>query len=108
MKTSYINFEQLHRLSKTDSHVSLENKVIKLFEEGGELSQEVLKYVGSPNASKSAKGTKETVLEEACDTINVVMDIVNLVADDEEAEAFVREIFAAKLNKWERKTKEYS
>ena len=107
MKQNYIDIERLHDLSVVDNGVSLQNKIIKLFEEGGELSQEVLSFIGSPNASKSAEGTKESVLEEACDVINVIMDIVNTVADDEESEQFVVDIFSKKLDKWEYKTKKY-
>ena len=81
--------------------------MMKLHEESGELAQEVLAFTGSPNASKSAKGTKESVLEEACDVINVVMDIVNAVVQTEDDEDFVVDIFSKKLDKWEGKTKQY-
>ena len=107
MKQNYIDVARLHELSIVDVGVSLERKLIKLTEEAGELAQEVLKYVDSPNASKSAEGTKESVLEEACDVINVIMDIVNAVADDEESQQFVVDIFSKKLDKWESKTKNY-
>lgn len=103
MKQNYINTERLHELSKADAGISLERKLLKLSEESGELAQEVLAFVGSLNASKSADGTKNSVLEEACDVINVIVDIVNAVADDEDAEQFVIQIFEKKLDKWEGK-----
>ena len=107
MKRQYIDVERIHELSQIDAGVTLEQKMMKLHEESGELAQEVLAFTGSPNASKSAKGTKESVLEEACDVINVVMDIVNAVVQTEDDEDFVVDIFSKKLDKWEGKTKQY-
>lgn len=108
MERDYIDVKRLHRLSKTDAGIALERKLLKLSEESGELAQEVLAYVGSENASKRAAGTKESVLEESVDVLNVIMDIINAVAETEEDEEFVSNIFKKKLDKWEGKTKNYS
>jgi hypothetical protein len=97
----YIDFKKVEEISYGERHLSLPLKALKANEEGGEFAQEVLAYIKSPNASKSAEGTVEAVLEEACDNINVFMDIINhLTRDKPELEEYVRETFDRKLNKW--------
>lgn len=104
MAKNFINYEKLEELSEVDSVVPLTNKIIKLSEEVGELSQAYLKYIGSKNFSVSAGNTKAHVLEELCDVMNVSIDILNKMGfDDSEA----LEMFERKLNKWEEKTKKY-
>lgn len=102
MARDFIDYERVERLSagNTDIEVSLDQKVIKLFEEGGELAQATLKYLGAKNVSASAGQTKEHILEEAMDCMNVILDIVNSLGfTSEEAEA----MFTKKLDKWESK-----
>lgn len=102
MAKNFIDFERVERLSQgnTDIQVTLEQKVMKLFEEGGELSQAMLKHVGGKNVSASAGATKEHVLEEACDILNVTIDIINAMGfSTEECKA----MFDKKLDKWESK-----
>ena len=86
----------------------MENKVIKLAEETGELAQAFLKYNGSKNVSASAGGAPIDVIEEAGDCINVAMDIINaMVFRHPELKQEAKEMFSAKLDKWERKQKAY-
>lgn len=96
---NFIDWEKLTDLSQgnVDIEISLLEKTTKLFEEGGELAQAVLHYNGSKNVSASAGDTKEDVLEEACDVLNVTLDIIiSLGFTPEEAEA----MFSKKLDKW--------
>jgi len=97
---NWIDTERIEKLSEMDKKVPLHNKVIKLQEETGELAQAYLKYSKSSNVSASASGSKTDVLEEACDVINVAIDIINnLGLTNEEKE----KMFSSKLDKWERK-----
>ena len=97
MAKNFINFDKLEELSKKE-RVNLDEKIIKLFEEGGELAQAILAYKGCPTAS--ASGNADDILQECCDVMNVVLDIVNFMEfTSEEAEA----MFNKKLNKWESK-----
>jgi NTP pyrophosphatase (non-canonical NTP hydrolase) len=100
MAKNYIDFERVEMLSAhdTNSGIILANKIIKLGEETGEVSQAYLQFVGSANVSKSASGSD--LIEECMDVINVAMDIINAIGiSDEDA----KEIFDKKLNKWESK-----
>ena len=107
MAKNFIDFELIEKLSAKDSleTVPMSNKIIKAQEEMGELSAAFLKFIGSKNvsASQNNKG-KDDVLEEACDVINVVIDIINNL---DYTDLEVREMFSKKLAKWERKTEAY-
>lgn len=106
MKSDYINIKRVHELSLKDRDVPLSHKVIKLGEESGELAQAFLSFDGSKNSSHSVNAHMKTlnVLEEACDCINVTMDIINsVVGDDPELAQAVVALFDAKLDKWESK-----
>ena len=81
----YIDFKRLETLSDGDTDVRLYQKIIKLSEEVGELSQEFLAYDISENRSKSASGSVINVMEETCDVINVAMDILNKLTSGSEA-----------------------
>ncbi len=61
----YIDIERIVGLSKGDESVALYQKIIKLSEEAGEISDAVDNFE-----------IKE-VVEELCDTINVAVDIIN-------------------------------
>ena len=105
MAKDFIDFEKLKKLSIGDKDVSLKDKVMKLYEEGGELSAAVLELHGARNVSASAKSNdteqaRLNVLEESCDVINVVIDIINALDFTDEEIAIM---FDKKLNKWERK-----
>ena len=94
----------IEELSKNDLHVPLYQKIIKLQEEVGELSQAYLAYIDSSNQSKSATGSTMGVIEELCDTINVSMDIINyLTYENAELETLTKNMFNKKLQKWEDK-----
>ena len=98
---NYIDFKKVEQISNNDRSVSIGLKALKAYEEGGEFAQEILAYSGCSNASKSAEGTVYSVLEEACDNINVFMDIINyLTHENPELEAYVKETFDRKLDKW--------
>ncbi len=99
---SYTKVENLNKMDSTNG-ATLADRVIKLSEECGEVSQAYLKscVLGSKSAEHSS------ILEECCDVINVALDIIaELKTTDEEA----KEMFERKLNKWESKAstiKEY-
>lgn len=99
---NFIDWNKITDLSQgnEDIEISLEQKIVKLFEEGGELAQAALHYAGSKNVSASAGGTRDDVLEEACDVLNVTLDIIiSLGFTHDEAEA----MFSKKLSKWQSK-----
>lgn len=102
----YINYGRVSKLSAIDKHVDFSSKALKLSEETGEVSQAVLKYLGSKNVSKSAdvEDPKMLVLEELCDVLNVAVDMINALEVTEED---VKDMFEKKLDKWEAKTKRY-
>jgi len=105
---NYIDEKRVHQLSLNDSDVVMSDKLIKLSEEVGECSSAYLKYKKSKNVSASAKGAPIDVIEEAGDTINVAMDIINaMVLLHPEVEDEARVMFSKKLDKWERKQKAY-
>ena len=103
---NFVNWEKIHILSKIDAGVSLDDKAHKLGEEYGEFLQALLKYKGANNVSKSADGaTKEHLLEELCDVMNIAIDIIDYLGfTDEEA----AKMFDKKLNKWASKAEKYS
>ena len=104
MAKDYIDYDLMERLSAVDSKVDFGYKIIKLGEEYGELSQAFLAYAGAKNASKSSLNgdLSKNVLEEACDVMNVAMDIINNLPYRNEE---VAEMFKRKLEKWEAKQK---
>lgn len=106
MAKNYINYDRIERLSEHDNHIGLENKTMKLFEEGGELSQAMLKFIKSPNVSASADvdDVRLLVLEETMDCINVLCDIINVMGFTDED---CKQMFEQKLDKWEAKQKKY-
>lgn len=63
----YIDFERIELLGKGDKTVALYQKMIKLSEEAGEISDAVDNF-----------DIKE-IVEELCDTINVAVDVVNAI-----------------------------
>mgnify|MGYP001131491389 CR=1 FL=1 len=106
---NYIDFEKLEKLSKSDLSVELYQKVLKVSEESGELSQAFLAYDGAKNTSASGGDRIDDVIEETCDVTNVVLDILNYIAlKHPEKEQLIKDTFARKLNKWESKVEKYS
>lgn len=106
MAKNYINYERIAELSAVDFDVPLVNKALKLSEEVGEVSQAILKLIGSKNVSKSADvdDPRALVLEELMDCSNIIVDIINVLGfTDAEAKA----MFEKKLDKWEAKQKKY-
>jgi NTP pyrophosphatase (non-canonical NTP hydrolase) len=102
--TGYIDTERIQRLSDADKDVPLYQKVIKLSEESGELSQAFLKFDKAKNTSASAGGKVEDVLEEACDVLNVTIDIINALTKNKPVlELYTKQLFQKKLDKWEAK-----
>lgn len=105
MAEKYIDWNHLTYLSNWDrGQISLDDKAHKLGEEYGEFLQALLKYKGAKNVSASADcpddKTKEHLLEELCEVMNNAMDIINFLGFSNEE---VRDMFSAKLNKWESK-----
>lgn len=105
MAVDFINWVKIDLLSQIDSDISLDDKAHKLGEEYGEFLQALLKYKGSNNVSASAGGTKEHLLEELCDVINVSIDLINALGFTNEESM---EMFDRKLNKWKTKAISYS
>lgn len=104
MANDYIDFERVKELSEIDKDVELSDKVVKLFEEGGELAQAVLAFKGAKNKSASASGDVLEVVEEALDVMNVAADIINIMDVDSKT---IREISDRKLSKWFKKAMKY-
>lgn len=107
MISNIIDIKRIEQLSLNDDNIQLNYKVIKVAEEAGEVMQEFLAFDKSPNASKSAKGTAMSVIEEAYDTINCSMDVILKIMRNNSnvSETEVRELFKSKLDKWESKQK---
>jgi len=68
---NYINLERISILSEADKSVALYQKIIKLSEEAGEISD-------ANDITESPTDIKE-IVEETCDTINVAVDIINTI-----------------------------
>ena len=111
MAKKFIDWKRLEKLSagNVDIQVSMAEKGLKLSEETGELSAELLAYIGSKNVSASSnignfKELTNAVLNEAMDVLNVTLDIINsLGVTDEQA----RDMFDKKLDKWESKVNKF-
>lgn len=102
--SNFIDFDKLRKLSKNDSDVDLHDKVIKLGEETGELCQAYLGYSKSTNSSVSSDNSIDEIVEEACDVINVAIDILNNIEMTTDVTYdVIRDMFGKKLNKWESK-----
>ena len=73
---NYINIERITKLSKVDAKVPLYQKIIKLSEEAGEISDALDIMANEIDIIN--------VVEEACDTINVAVDIINVLNSSNE------------------------
>jgi len=82
---------------------SLCNRLLKLSEEIGELSQSYLKYSWSVNSSASWGETKKELVEEATDVFIVILDILNQIIETEEDQKLFDEFLAKKTQKWKNK-----
>ena len=68
--------ERIHKLSKGDKKNTIE-KCIKIQEEVGELSAEILKLRGKKGANGSSKAQiEENILEECCDIIIITHSLI--------------------------------
>jgi NTP pyrophosphatase (non-canonical NTP hydrolase) len=105
MAKKFINWKKISLLSKIDAGVSLDDKAHKLGEEYGEFLQALLKYKGANNVSASAGDTKEHLLEELCDVMNVAIDLITYL---EFTDAEATQMFDKKLAKWEAKAEKYA
>lgn len=101
----FINFKQIELLTEVDSDIPLFQKVIKLQEECGELSQAYLGYCNAKNSSKSSSSDIMEVVEETCDVINVAINILNQIENNAGVKSdAIKDMFQRKLDKWESKT----
>jgi len=90
--------------------VPIYQKIIKLGEESGEVAQAFLELDGAKNVSASASTEDKVmeVIEECGDTINVALDIIfALKKQNKISSSDISELFDSKLDKWERKQKNY-
>lgn len=94
-----VDYSKVEELCKRDN-LTLLMKSVKLGEEAGEASAEVLAAVEAPNRSRSAVGTPEALAEEILDTIIVAKSM--LVDTGLSVEA-LEQIANKKLAKWESK-----
>lgn len=100
MAKNFIDFEKIEYLTNKDKDIPNEFKILKLQEEVGELSAAFLKYRKISNSSASSNGSKEHILEELCDVLNITIDLINAFEfEDEETKI----MFDKKLYKWENK-----
>ena len=82
---------------------SLCNRILKLSEEIGELSQSYLKYSGSVNSSASGGQTKKELIEEATDVLIVILDVLNQIIESDKDQIMFDEFLQKKAEKWRRK-----
>lgn len=105
-----INEKRIKKLTKGDMEVPIYQKIIKLGEESGEVSQAFLELDGAKNVSASASTEDKVmeVIEECGDTINVALDIIFALQKQHDInQEDIRNLFDSKLDKWERKQKAY-
>ena len=95
----YINIKPIYEASGLDN-LGIIEKTLKATEELGEMSAEVLKFEESTNASGSAKGTHEAILEEACDTVICVFDVLAKLGYNSDT---INAMLEKKVGKWKRK-----
>ena len=82
---------------------SLCNRILKLSEEIGELSQSYLKYSGSVNSSASGGQTKKELIEEATDVLIVILDVLNQIIESDKDQSIFDEFLQKKAEKWRKK-----
>lgn len=95
---------QVFHLSKEDKK-TLQQKVMKLTEELGELAEAVLSNTEAHGCSYKGK-TKLDIIEEIGDVVTVALSLLSLVYDNKlskDALEGVEECWLRKLKKWERK-----
>ena len=93
MKENYI---QIQKLTKLSNRHSLEH-LGKLFEESGELAQEVNKLVGTKATKETSEKVNKNILEEGCDTIQCVLAIL---ANEGHSYSDIKKELGNKNNKW--------
>jgi len=105
-----IDWELFKRCSQSDKEVPIENKLLKVLEEAGELASIWLAYINSDNMSKSSfkqlqKG-KDQIMEEALDVLLVITDIIlNLKQELHLNDDEIATLFNKKIEKWVYKIK---
>lgn len=72
----YIDFSRIRELTKNDSTVTLDEKVLKLMEELGENAKAGVDLISGVTDEKA-----QNYAEELCDIINVAVDIINCLND---------------------------
>lgn len=98
--------QQIFYLSKQDKK-TMQEKVMKITEELGELAEAVLSYTGSHGCVYKGK-TKLDIIEEIGDVVTVALSLLSVVYNDdlsEDAYKGVEECWLRKLWKWENKIK---
>jgi len=106
----HIDWKLFKICSHFDKEVPMENKLLKVLEEAGELAAIWLAYINSDNMSKSSfkqlqKG-KDQIMEEALDVLLVVTDIIlNLKQELHMSDDEIATIFNKKIEKWAGKVK---
>lgn len=94
-----VSYVKVEELCQKDS-LTPEMKMIKLSEEVGEASAELLAMRGHPNKSRSAVGTPEALAEELIDC-KIVID--SLLVGLGFTPSYLRDLADKKLAKWEAK-----
>jgi len=84
----------------TKDNVLLLKRTLKLTEEAGEISAEVLKLVDFKVSNQSKAEIKDNIKEETIDALIVVFDIINHLGMSEEEVSYLMD---AKLEKWKSK-----
>jgi NTP pyrophosphatase (non-canonical NTP hydrolase) len=69
-------FKEVRRINKLDP-ASKAERLCKLFEEAGELAQAVNKSIGRKVVRESKEELKELICEEAADTIQCTMSLID-------------------------------
>ncbi len=69
-------FKEIQRINKNDPAIASE-RLCKVFEEAGELAQEVNKTFGRKSKTETTNELKDMICEEAADTIQCIISLID-------------------------------
>jgi NTP pyrophosphatase (non-canonical NTP hydrolase) len=88
--------KKLRRIARSEPRTLCE-RAVKLMEEVGELSAEIMRLTGNKAAKKPMRGVKADAQEEAVDVLIMACDIVDKLGLDDRT---MTKILNRKLHKW--------
>lgn len=69
-------FKEIQRINKNDPAIASE-RLCKVFEEAGELAQEINKTIGRKSRTETPSELKDMICEEAADTIQCIISLID-------------------------------